>query len=282
VAHEQCVVGTPDAEPTAMTSAARSAQRTSSGRALTLLDAFAGPRSLLGVSELAARAGVPKSTAHRLLATLVDSGYVRRVEGRYCLAEHAFALGNTLWACRPGGLRERAVPYMMELSQQTQGTVHLAILDGPGVLYLEKLFAHNATPCPTVVGSRRPVHCTALGKSMLAHTDEAQLGRYLSGDLRRFTMHTRVTVDALKRDLDQARKDRVAVESEEYRMGLTCVAAPIVDRETGVAVAALSVSTTPDRVRLRRFASEVLRAADALTERMSVGAGYVEAGRALR
>jgi DNA-binding IclR family transcriptional regulator len=74
----------------------------------------------------------------------------------------------------------------------------------------------------------------------------------------------------------------VAVESEEYRMGLTCVAAPIVDRETGIAVAALSVSTTPDRVRLRRFGSELLRAADALTKRVPDRAGYVEAGRALR
>lgn len=265
-----------------MTAGTRSTQRTSSGRALTLLDAFAGPRSLLGVSELAERAGVPKSTAHRLLATLVESGYVRRVDGRYCLAEHAFALGNTLWACRPGGLRERAVPFMMELSQQTQGTVHLAILDGGGVLYLEKLFVHAATPCPTVVGSRRPAHCTALGKAMLAHSEEAHLARFVSGGLPRFTLHTRVTVDALNRDLDQARQERVAVESEEYRMGLTCVAAPIVDRETGIAVAALSVSTTPDRVRLRRFGSELLRAADALTKRVPDRAGYVEAGRALR
>lgn len=265
-----------------MAAGARSARRSSSGRALSLLDAFAGPRSVLGVSELAARAGFPKSTAHRLLATLVESGYVKRVDDRYCLAEHAFALGNTLWACRPGGLRERAVPFMMELSQQTQGTVHLAILDGGGVLYLEKLFVHNATPCPTSVGSRRPAHCTALGKAMLAHSAETQLAGFVSEGLPRFTLHTRVTIDALNRDLDRARQDRVAVESEEYRMGLTCVAAPIVDRETGLAVAALSVSTTPDRVRLRRFASEVLRAADALTKRVPVRVGYGEPGRALR
>jgi DNA-binding IclR family transcriptional regulator len=255
-----------------------SARRTSSGRALTLLDAFAGPRSLLGVSELAARAGVPKSTAHRLLATLVDSGYVKRVDGRYCLAEHAFALGNALWACRPGGLRERAVPFMMELSHQTQGTVHLAILDGGGVLYLEKLFAHNATPCPTSVGSRRPAHCTALGKAMLAHSEEKRAARVMSVGLPRFTPHTRVTSEALGRDLERARGDRVAVECQEYRMGLTCVAAPILDRDSGLAVAALSVSTTPDRIRLQRFASEVLRATDALSRRGLLGAAYGEGG----
>jgi DNA-binding IclR family transcriptional regulator len=117
---------------------------------------------------------------------------------------------------------------------------------------------------------------------MLAHSEETQLARYVSEELPRFTLHTRVTIDALNRDLEQARRERVALESEEYRMGLTCVAAPIVDRETGLAVAALSVSTTPDRVRLQRFASELLRATDALTKRVPDATAYAEAVRALR
>jgi DNA-binding IclR family transcriptional regulator len=248
-----------------------SRRRTGSVRALSLLDAFAGSRSVLGVSELAARAGVPKSTAHRLLAMLIDSGYVKRAGDRYCLAEHAFEMGNMLWACRPGGLRERAIPFMIELSQQTQSTVHLAILDGDSVLYLEKLFVHNSTPCPTSVGSRRPAHCTALGKALLAHSTTSRTEQFLSARLTRFTPRTRVTREALATDLDRARSDRVATESEEYRLGLSCVAAPILNRETGVAVGALSISTTPDRVRLHRFAAQVLRAAELLGSRSSIG-----------
>lgn len=254
------------------------AHRSASGRALALLDAFAGPRSVLGVSELAARAGVPKSTAHRQLALLIESGYVKRAGDRYYLAEHVFAIGNMLWACRPGGLRERAVPFMIELSHQTQSTVHLAILDGDSVLYLEKLFVHNSTPCPTSVGSRRPAHCTALGKAILAHSTERRTTQFLSTGLRRFTLRTRVTGDALAKDLDRARRDGVATESEEYRPGLTCVAAPILDRETGLAVGALSVSTTPDRAQLSRFAAQVLRATEPLSRRSSVGVMHADLG----
>jgi DNA-binding IclR family transcriptional regulator len=239
-------------------------RRSSSSRALTLLDAFAGPRAILGVSELAARAGVPKSTAHRQLATLVTHGYVRRVGDRYRLAEHTFEMGNLLWACRPGGLRERAIPFMIELSHQTNETVHLAIRDGDSVLYLEKLFGHRATPCPTSVGSRRPLHCTGLGKAILAFSSETTTDLLLSGPLRRFTPHTRATPNALARDLERARNDGVASESEEYAAGLVCVAAPILDRDTGLAIGAMSVSATPGRAQLHRFASQVLRAAEAL------------------
>lgn len=262
---------------TAVTAEDGSSSRSASGRALSLLDAFAGPRSVLGVSELAVRAGIPKSTAHRLLAILIMSGYVRRVGDRYCVAEHAFAMGNTLWACRPGGLRERATPFMIELSHQTQSTVHLAILDGDSVLYLEKLFVHNSTPCPTSVGSRRPVHCTALGKAMLAHSPERRTTEFLATGMRRFTPNTRVRGDALAKDLDRARRDHVATECEEYKLGLACVAAPILDRQTGLAVGAMSVSTTLDRVRLDRFATHVLRATEPLSRRSTSGVVHASA-----
>lgn len=252
--------------------------RSASGRALSLLDAFAGPRAVLGVSELAARAGVPKSTAHRLLAMLIHSGYVKRAGHRYCLAEHTFAMGNMLWACRPGGLRERAIPFMIELSHQTQSTVHLAIFDGDSVLYLEKLFVHNSTPCPTSVGSRRPVHCTALGKAMLAHSTERRTLQFLSTGLRRFTPNTRVTGETLAKDLDRVRRDHVATESEEYKLGLACVAAPILDRGTGLAVGAMSVSTTLDRFRLDRFATQVLRATEPLSRSSSIGVAHADLG----
>jgi DNA-binding IclR family transcriptional regulator len=225
------------------------------------LDAFAGSRAVLGVSELAASAGLPKSTAHRLLSTLVGSGYVRRVGDRYRLSEHAFEMGNTMWACRPGGLRERAIPFMIELAQQTQETVHLAILDGNSVLYLEKLFGHQATPCPTSVGARRPVHCTALGKALLAYSPRSRL---TEGALRRYTPATRTSDEALAHDLERARGDGVAAECEEFRAGLMCVAAPILDRRSGYAIAAISVSTTPGRANLRRLASQLLRVTGSL------------------
>lgn len=241
--------------------------RSSASRALALLDAFGGGRSVLGVSELAALVDLPKSTAHRLLAILVGQNYVKRVGDRYALAEHAFEIGNLLWACRPGGLRETAVPYMLELSHETRETVHLAVLDGDSVLYLEKLFGHGATPCPTTVGARRPAHCTALGKALLAHTPGPAGGRLTAGRLHRFTPRTIVDPDLLGRNLEQAQQHGVAVETEEFRRGLVCVAAPVLDRRTGIAVAALSVSSSVSRLNLPRFTARLRRAAGTLSAR---------------
>lgn len=257
-------------DSTVVISSTSARQRSSPGRALALLDAFAGPRTILGVSELAAVAGIPKSTAHRLLATLVAHHYVKRVGDRYCLSEHTFEMGNLLWACRPGGLRERAIPFMIELSHETHETVHLAILDNDSILYLEKLFEHRATPCPTSVGARRPAHCTALGKAILAHSAEATTTSLLSAGLRRFTAHTRVTPEALGRDLERAQDEGVAMESEEYRTGLVCAAAPILDRDTGIAIGALSISASPGRFNLRRFASRLRRASESLNKMPSL------------
>jgi DNA-binding IclR family transcriptional regulator len=150
---------------------------------------------------------------------------------------------------------------MIELAQQTRETVHLAILDNYSVLYLEKLFGHEATPCPTSVGSRRPIHCTALGKALLAYSPRQ---RHPVSGLRRYTPATRVTEEALTRDLERARGEGVAAECEEFRTGLMCVAAPILENSGGRAIAAISVSTTPGRANLRRLASQVLRATEQL------------------
>lgn len=243
-------------------------QRSSSSRALALLDAFAGPRTVLGVSELAASVDIPKSTAHRLLAILVKQNYVKRIGDRYALSEHTFEIGNLLWACRPGGLREAAIPFMVELSHETRETVHLAVLNGDSVLYLEKLFGHRATPCPTSVGARRPAHCTALGKALLAHSSQDTAARLMSSTLHRFTARTIVNPNHLERDLTRAQNDGLAVETEEFKRGLGCVAAPILDRHTGMAIGALSVSSSMARLNLPRFASRLRRASESLGLRL--------------
>ena len=239
--------------------------RNSASRAIALLDAFATPGGIFGVSQLAGRAGIPKSTAHRLLAVLVKHGYVKRSGDRYCLSEHAFEFGNQFWACRPGGLREQVVPLMIELVQQTRETVHLAVLYNGSVLYLEKLFARDSMPCPTSVGQRRPVHCTALGKAILAHSAPSVLDTIAGDRLARHTRRTIVAPDHLEKELSRARDERVATELEEYRNGLACIAVPLLDERTGYPVGALSISSSVGRFNYRRFSSELHRAARAVT-----------------
>ncbi|SFL29982.1 IclR family transcriptional regulator [Geodermatophilus ruber] len=233
-------------------------------RTLAVLSAFGGSRAVLGVSEIAVRAAVPKSTAHRLLAVLHEHGYVKRDGNRYRLAERVFELGSrAFW---PRGLRERAIPFMAELHHETLEIVHLAILHDDDVVYVEKIYGHRAWPCPTTIGGRNPAHATALGKSILSYSSPETVGHVLTGHLARPTRHTVAHPEALQKQLRVAREEGVAVEVEECRVGLACVAAPIIDRRTGEAVAALSISSPTARFDKRRFAARLRKAADTLSQ----------------
>jgi DNA-binding IclR family transcriptional regulator len=237
---------------------------TSAGKALALLDAFHGPAKVLGVTDLAERANVAKSTAHRLLAILVSGGYLLRVGDRYCLTEHMFEIGNQVRECRPGGLRDRAMPYLTELFAQTRQTVHLAVLSGTDVLYLEKLFGHDAPRCTTAVGSRRPAHATALGKAMLAFSDPATVEANLRVPFRRYTPYTLATAGQVERALEHVASDGVATDHEESQLGVYCVARAIVEQRSGRAIAAISVCSASSTVQAR-YGRALLRAAEELS-----------------
>lgn len=240
------------------------------GRTLAVLSAFSGSRAVLGVSEIAVRAGIPKSTAHRLLTVMSQHGFVRREGNRYRLGECMFELGSR--AVEPRGIRERAVPYMAELHHSTLATVHLAVLHNDRVLYVEKIYGHGSFVCPSVVGGSNPASCTALGKAILAHSAEEVVERVLSSRLPRPTPKSLHTRDSLCRSLRIAREEGFAVDYEELRPGLACVAAPIVDRRTGEAIGALSISTPTSRLNQRRFAAQLLSTAAALSSSSLVSA----------
>lgn len=216
---------------------------TSAAKVLVMLDAFRGPKTVLGVTELAHMVGVPKSTAHRLLSIMVEGGFVRKIGGRYCLTERLFEVGNRAGssAIRSTGLRRRAMPYLTELYAGSQDTVHLATLSGTDVLYLEKLFGHNTGSSPTAVGARRPAHSTALGKAMLAHAPDGQVEAVMAGPFQRFTSRTIHSADRLEQDLARVREEGLAYDEGELRDGMHCVAVPILDPGTGTSVAAVSV-----------------------------------------
>lgn len=232
-------------------------------RTLALLSAFNGSRAVLGVTELANRAAVPKSTAHRLLAVMLQHGYIKRDGNRYRLAEHVFELGSR--AAGPRGLRDRAVPYMMELHHETLAVVHLAILHDDQVLYLEKMFGHGGWPCPTKIGGRNPAHCTALGKALLSRSHDDIVENVVRRGLTRLTEKTVGTPGAFYRELSRAQDDGVASEFEQCQLGLACVAAPIIEKHSQLPIAALSISAPTVRFNAARLAYRVRKAADALS-----------------
>lgn len=210
-------------------------------RALRLLDVFMGAQSALGVSDIARLADVPTSTAHRLLSHLVQGELVSREGMNYRLSERVFELGNHVSHSRPQGIRDTAGPFMGELFGATGLTIHLAVLDGPQIIMVDKISGLRSHRSKAVVGGRYPTVCTALGKAMLAFEDEHYLHRVIASGLPPRTRYSITRPNELINQLANIRNSRVAFDREEATLGQTCMAAPILHE--GRAVAALSASS---------------------------------------
>ena len=239
---------------------AESSLSTSVGKALALLDAFEHIDTSLGVSELARRTHLPKSTAFRLLAILEQRQLVERQGTRYRLGTRLFELGQRVSYCRPRSLRDNAVPFISDLYELTHETVHLGVLDGSDVLYLEKLFGHQRVKAPSAVGARVPAYCSALGKALLAMSEPDALNTTLARGLEPRTGYTIVVPSMLTQELQAVRARGVAFDREESSVGVNCVAAPIFARN-GRLLGAVSVCGATGRFNPHDYAAPVLQAA---------------------
>ncbi|MGY1806976.1 IclR family transcriptional regulator [Blastococcus sp. SYSU D00669] len=240
------------------------------GKALSLLNAFIGANNeVLGVSEIARRAGVAKSTAHRLLAVLEGHGLVERAGDGWLLGAHLFRLGNTVAMCRPHRLRDRALPYMQALHIATQAMVNLGVLHGPQVLYIEKLAARGGLESPARVGGCMPIYCTAIGKAMLAFSPDDLFDSVVAAGMPGRTTQTITSPDVLRQELVQIRRTGFAIDRQESKVGMACVAAPIL--RDGRPVAGLSVSVDIRRGLPQQFVPRLLRTAGLIAARLQVG-----------
>lgn len=222
-------------------------------RAVEILNCFSFDHPDLSVTEIAARTGLHKSTAHRILMALEYNGLIRQTPetGHYHLGVKLFGLGNQ--AVARLSLRDVAKPYLIRLMEETKETVHLAVLDEGQVLYLEKVEGPHALRIPSRVGRRIPTHCTSLGKAMLSCLEEPQVKQQLQGPrLKAYTPHTVKNLDQLLEDLAQIRQRGYAVDNEEIELGLRCVGAPIRDY-SGDMVGAVSVAGPSARINLEKL-----------------------------
>lgn len=221
--------------------ASEHAPRTSIDKAMSLLNAFRDDALTgVGLSELARRAALPKSTAFRLLGMLQRNGAVERAGSGYRLGEMVHAASMTRDTALNARVRDALTPYLSDLYELTRQTVHLAVLRGTDVVYLNKLYGHLQVREPSRVGGRAPAHCTAVGKVLLAYDGEAT-ERLLRNELPRWTDATITNADALLTELARIRQSTLAFDREEILQGLACVAAPIMGTR-GRAIAAISVS----------------------------------------
>lgn len=197
-------------------------------KGLRVLEILARSAAPVGVTEIAARAGIAKSDAHRLVQTLVGQRFARQdgQSGAYFPTLRLWELG---WAVTGHtDIRRAAEPCMARLLTRTRETVHLAALDGFDAVYIHKLESPEPVRAYTEIGGRAPAHAVATGKALLAQLGDAER-RQAALALRRYTPRTIVEPAEFLRELDRARSAGFAMNRGEWRESVWGVAAPILD-----------------------------------------------------
>ncbi|MFF0816856.1 IclR family transcriptional regulator [Rhodococcus sp. NPDC003318] len=225
---------------------------------MTVLYAFTADDHGVGFAELLRRTGLPKATLHRLLGELVALRLLDRAGSEYHLGRQLFELG--MRASVERGLIEVATPFMEDLYERTHETVHLGVPEGTEVVYVAKIGGHRQASSPSRIGGRMPLHCTAIGKALLAHTSDELRAQVLTGPLQRRTPRTVTAPGLLARQLDSIVESGVSFEYEEAAIGIVCVAAPVLDADDRP-VAAVSATGPVTRFRPESHATQVRAAA---------------------
>src|ERR1700739_1514088 len=177
-----------------------------------VLDAFEGPGRLT-LAQIVRRTGLPRSSAHRMLDRLVQLRWLRRSGRDYELGMRLVELGSL--AVHQDRLVRAATPLLGELHRATELVVHLAVLDGPDVVYLEKIGDRMIAAIPPRVGARQPAHCTAVGKAILAYRER---GAAVELQVRK-TRYSISGSSPLAVELDKVRAHGIAFEREESLLG---------------------------------------------------------------
>ena len=234
-------------------------------RGLKILDLLGQSQDGLSVTELAEFLGVDKGSASRLVATLARYGYAEKDEltRRYQLGPQVVSLSRSLLARLP--LRQAAKPYLRQLMERTGECAHLAVAAQGKALYIDQVESPATLRVNAQVGTLNPLHCTALGKVLLAFGDLA-----LPASLEAFTPRTITDPQALRLALDEIRRLGYAVDDEEFDPCVRCIAVPVFDSR-GRLVGSMGISGPSSRVTLERLpglAAIVLEIGKALSERM--------------
>jgi DNA-binding IclR family transcriptional regulator len=235
-------------------------------RMMHLIDSLVRHPSPANLKQLALETGLHPSTAHRILAVMVENRLVDRIEpGTYRLGIRLLELGNLVRMRL--NVRQEALPFMQALHEEIRETVNLSVRQGDEVVYVERVSSNGQMMrVVQAVGTRAPLHATSVGKVFLAAdgVEAAQAYAQRVG-LARLTDHTLTDPDILARELEEVRIAGHAIDREEAEKGVSCIAAGIRDAE-GQLVAGLSVSAPSDRldeawaVRIRNAAEHISRA----------------------
>jgi DNA-binding IclR family transcriptional regulator len=240
-------------------------------RAIRILESLASSRNGLTLSQITRKLGIPKSSTHCLLLTFERSGYLHRLAptGRYMLGIRLFGLANV--ALSGITVREQAAPFLRQLMERTRLTVHMAVLEQAEAILIERIETPGLLRLATWIGKRMGLHCTALGKALIAGLPEEELDRLLrKHGMLRHNENTISSFRKLKQHLTLVRKTGYALDNEEEEVGIRCVGAPVRDWQDQV-VAAISVSGTTMQINLENLSwlvDQVKSTAEAISAQM--------------
>ena len=209
-------------------------------RTFNILELLSGQDDGLSLSEIAERIDLPKSTVHRLLKVLRERNYIEKSDSVYRLGlafiELCSGLLNSL------ELKTEARVDLKRLSQQTGQVVFLAIQHESDIVYFDRIEKHHEIRDYCFIGQRRPLYCTALGKSLLIGLSEEEIRELIDPkSMVSYTEHTITDLDTLIKDVQVSRARGYSIDNEEVEYGMKCIAAPIRDYRNMV-IAAVSTS----------------------------------------
>ncbi|MEO0542309.1 MAG: IclR family transcriptional regulator [Pseudomonadota bacterium] len=245
------------------------------GKAVAVLDAIARAGHPVRFRDLREQIGQPPGTLHRNLSNLMKEGLVRaNPDNSYALGYRLLTFASVAWASNR--FREIAEPHLRELHRQTDETVHLGVLEGLEVIYLDKVESRQAVRMHSQIGKASPAYCTGVGKaalSMLAGDDLRM--RVNSIDFHAFTPKTIITAHELEAEIGLIAGRGFAFDDEEHETGIHCAAAPIHSPDKsfvgGISVTAPSYRVT--RAQLEQWVPLVTRAANEINSDIAIKLG---------
>jgi DNA-binding IclR family transcriptional regulator len=230
-------------------------------KALAIVDLLALKQRDMSLGEIANELALPKSTAHGLISTMRDAGYLDQspFNGRYKLGVRFFEIGSVV--ASSWDVRKVSAPFIKQLVNDMEETVHLVVLDKGEVLYIDKRESNHSIRIVSQVGTRLPAHCTGVGKVMLAYLKPSEVDHIVkTKGLTRYTQKTITDPNILKTELQKIRAQGYAIDNGEIMASLRCVAAPIMNHEGNVC-AAISLSGSTSRLegdRLRQSVDKII------------------------
>ncbi|RAK16621.1 IclR family transcriptional regulator [Anoxybacillus vitaminiphilus] len=243
-------------------------------RALDIIGIVSSEKNGLGVTEIAKQMDINKSSVYRILSTLVQYGYMEQDEetSRYKLGYKFLEMSSKL--LESIDLRKEAKPYLQQLEKETNEVIHLVVYDQGEVIYIEKLEGTETLRMHSKVGKRAPMHCTAVGKAILAHLPSNVVLDIL--ERKGMPKHTDKTItnqDEFLKELAQVKQKGYALDLEENEYGIRCIAVPIFDH-AGKVVAAVSISGPTIRMtdeRIKQLQPRMLQIGKQISARL----GYI-------